>query len=102
METRGDELSIANIIGLLLCLGGITSHVLHKYLLFIKSSKLNPGDSMNTSVRTSVQRTVKNGVKHQKAPLLESESDSEDIDEKTADIIFDNLKHRDERRIHQS
>lgn len=37
VETKGDQLSAVNVVGLVLCLGGIACHVIHKYSVFRQS-----------------------------------------------------------------
>lgn len=108
IKVNGDVLSTPNIFGLVLCLGGISSHVLYKYILL--KTKIehpesydfgDPKNKFNDSSKRSVNGTnVVISYKNQKAPLLESESDSDEMDSKNAEILFDILKRRDENKVY--
>lgn len=126
VEMKGDQLSTLNILGLVLCLGGIVCHVSHKY------SMMKSGDSAPSSSPTKDQEDDglesggdtessfqfryrnKSGQKLlDQSPLLESDED-EDVElfqaggkgkahlkmdkESADDIIFDIVQRRDQRR----
>ncbi|KAJ1524880.1 hypothetical protein ONE63_009745 [Megalurothrips usitatus] len=95
VEWAGDRLSPINVIGLILCIGGISAHVAHKVLVSTKSS-------------SPVRSLPKSGAHGQgyemRAPLLAngpevaasfliSGSEEEDSDE-NSDILYV-LNHRD-------
>lgn len=106
IKIHNEILSTGNIVGLVLCLGGISSHVLYKYYLLKRKNdptEFDFGESKNKFNETSKKSTNGTNVvityKNQKAPLLESESDSDEMDSKSAEILFDILKRRDEVKI---
>lgn len=125
VELNGDRLSPINVVGLVLCMGGIISHVLHKYKSLIRNGKragiasaLNgeattPGDRSDDGEDCVVfdrqQQAVDTPVKWraaQNVPLLDeadglstdSDDDSSPKKQTSSDIIFDVLKRRDARR----
>jgi solute carrier family 35 protein C2 len=146
VEINNEQLSIYNLLGLILCLGGITSHVIHKYWLltdntperinsgnepeshydmnnqyssrYEKSKRINPASSHNNSsgngsLNDNKMSSSSNGTNvviayhagNQKAPLLnydDTETDdddgNDDMDSKSAEVLFDILKRRDETR----
>lgn len=125
VELNGDRLSAVNVIGLVLCMGGICSHVLHKYTTLVKNGKrAGIVNAMNGEASTSGDRSddgedcvvfdrqqqgVETPVKWragQNVPLLdEADEMSTDTDDESSpkkqtssDIIFDVLKRRDARR----
>lgn len=49
VELNGDRLSALNVVGLVMCLGGICSHVLHKYRMMQKTATANGGGIMQRS-----------------------------------------------------
>lgn len=135
VELNGEQLGFYNLIGLILCLGGITSHVIYKYWLLTDniperitaepechydmnnqySTKYNKNKrTSNSNVNTGlngnaseIKPSMNNGASvviayNQKEPLLnydgtESESNDE-MDSKSAEVLFDILKRRDETR----
>lgn len=106
IKIHNEILSTGNLVGLVLCLGGISSHVLYKYYLLKRKNdptEFDFGESKNKFNETSKKSTNGTNVvityKNQKAPLLESESDSDEMDSKSAEILFDILKRRDEVKI---
>lgn len=42
MELNGDQLSLTNVLGLVMCLGGICCHVVHKFWTYSDSSSSTP------------------------------------------------------------
>lgn len=134
VEINGEVLSFYNVIGLVLCLGGITSHVIYKYWMFTdnKPERVPSADSechqydMNNQYSTKFDKNkgtlrINGGVNevktsgtngtsvviaynsgNQKAPLLNYDSDSDgddnEMDSKSAEVLFDILKRRDETR----
>lgn len=132
VEINGEELSLYNLIGLILCLGGITAHVIYKYWTLtdnqpereshIKSecqydmknqySTKFDKPALNNGGPTEGKFTNTNGTNvvlaynagGQKAPLLNYDSESDDdaneneMDSRSAEILFDILKRRDETR----
>lgn len=112
IELDGDQLTSLNVLGLIMCLGGICCHVIHKYYVMTSSEyKENMKADVDTSV--SFEKST-NGVqqvnlskyrKDQSVPLLQADIlDSSDSDESGndnqngSDVIFDVLKRRDMRR----
>lgn len=49
VELNGDRLSVTNVVGLVICLGGICSHVLHKYQTMKRKVGAPPGDAQKPS-----------------------------------------------------
>jgi solute carrier family 35 protein C2 len=140
VEINNEQLSLYNLIGLVLCLGGITSHVIYKYWMMTDNTpeRLNSVDSneshydLNNQYSTKfdkrgngsgsgglangnvneIKSSTTNGTSvviaynagNQKAPLLNYDgSDTEDDDEnemdsKSAEVLFDILKRREETR----
>lgn len=135
VEIHGEVLSLYNLIGLILCLGGITGHVIYKYWMltdntpervnvesechydmnnqystkFDKTKRPMVGNGTLTDVKTSISNgtsvVIAYNSGNQKAPLLNYDSDSEndddednEMDSKSAEVLFDILKRRDETR----
>lgn len=120
VEINGDILSVYNIVGLMLCLGGIASHVINKYWLYSDNEKeavvepegvydmnspysgkiISNGETVPTNGTTVVIK-YNAGLKE---PLLNYDSDTDDkdddneIDNQSAEILFDILKRRDGTR----
>lgn len=121
---NGDELTLTNLLGLALCLGGICSHVIHKFITTRPNCKPISDDldytddgtsrtnalinnhSYNSSNANNNKQQIKlNYFSGQNLPLLEStddgahsDSDNSQLDNRTSDVIFDVLKRRDARR----
>lgn len=131
VEINGEVLSLYNLVGLILCLGGITGHVLYKYWMMTDNTpervevesechydmnnqystkfdvtKRPIGDERFNETKTSTNNGTSVVIAYnsgsQKVPLLDCESDSNDDDEemdsKSAEVLFDILKRRDETR----
>lgn len=136
VELNGEQLGFYNLIGLILCLGGITSHVIYKYWLltdniperitvepechydmnnqystkYNKNKRTSNNSNVNTGLNGNVSEmkpSINNGASvviayNQKEPLLnydDTESESNDeMDSKSAEVLFDILKRRDETR----
>ncbi|XP_070507377.1 solute carrier family 35 member C2 [Chironomus tepperi] len=136
VELNGEQLGFYNLIGLILCLGGITSHVIYKYWLltdniperiivepechydmnnqystkYDKNKRTSNNSNVNTGLNGNVNEmkpSMNNGASvviayNQKEPLLnydDTESESNDeMDSKSAEVLFDILKRRDETR----
>lgn len=112
VELNGDQLSLMNLLGLIMCLGGIVMHVRTKYVA-AKSSDLS---AMSTISALDKSHTVSysnsgngSGLKSTRAgqsiPLLDSDdladSDSDTLPphhQNASEVIFDVLKRRDNRR----
>lgn len=123
VEINGEVLSFYNLIGLMLCLGGIASHVIFKYWTYSN----NPHERFETEaeyqypsntydISENIPKQVEESDETKtmgkgsnvtlaynmglKAPLLDYETDSEenDMDSKSAEVLFDILKRRDETR----
>lgn len=138
VELNGEQLSLYNLIGLILCLGGITSHVIYKYWLLTdntperinvdpechydmnnqystkydkRTTNGNGSDNINGNIN-DLKTSTSNGTSvviaynagNQKAPLLnydDTDTDddgNDDMDSKSAEVLFDILKRRDETR----
>lgn len=135
VELSGEVLSLYNLIGLILCLGGITAHVIYKYWMLTDNTPEREQQAvseyqydMNNQYSTKFDKdnraaasnggpsegkfTNSNGTSvviaynagNQKAPLLNYDSDTDDdennddMDNKSAEILFDILTRRDEVR----
>lgn len=139
VEINNEQLSFYNLIGLILCLGGITSHVIYKYWMMTDNTpeRLNSVDSneshydLNNQYSTKfdkrgngssgslangnvneIKTSSSNGTNvviaynagNQKAPLLNydgsdtEEDDENEMDSKSAEVLFDILKRREETR----
>lgn len=116
-----DTFSLINVLGLVMCLGGISIHVAHKYSTLsggktVGASDVNITDNTsNGGAGTAVAVTYDKGQRDkavrlnfrsgQNVPLLnEALADTDSDDESpngtnnSNDIIFDVLKRRDTRR----
>lgn len=136
VEITGEKLSFYNLIGLILCLGGITSHVIYKFWALNDNSPERETNvrpefhyDMNNQYSTKFDKekrtTLNNGsgpndgkfasnngtsvviaynAGNQKAPLLnydtetDEDVDDNEMDSRSAEILFDILKRRDETR----
>lgn len=128
VELSNEVLSLNNIVGLILCLGGIVIHVCQKYwslgdnssVVQLESdnqfdigdqylSKLDTTDNSRTynDEPDGVKITSNNGtnvviaykIGSQKTPLLNYNSESDDdATETDSKVLFDILKRRDETR----
>jgi solute carrier family 35, member C2 len=135
VEYTGEVLSLYNLIGLILCLGGITSHVIYKYWTLTDNTpersqnvesechqydmnnqystkfdknkgtlRINGGlNEVKTSGTNGTSVVIAYNSGNQKAPLLNYDSDSDgdddnEMDSKSAEVLFDILKRRDETR----
>ncbi|XP_075159734.1 uncharacterized protein K02A2.6 isoform X1 [Haematobia irritans] len=119
---NGDQLTLINCLGLIVCLAGICCHIVHKYSSLTKNEEQNSSgddDSFDlhyneaTIMGSSTQQmddstnfAFNTTKKHSSltVPLLE-ETDSDDADgdgslnkENSSDVIFDILKRRDMQR----
>lgn len=89
-----------NILGLVMCLGGICCHLIHKYSLIIKNDVQTEEEEVIESFpRNNTNGTVKS--LGQRVPLLDSqllETDTDDDnsnEQNSSEVIFDVLKRRD-------
>lgn len=117
MEINGDQLTLLNVLGLILCLGGICCHVIHKYTMFTSHSsssveksdndrQLVPSGYEKTTIRNEHDAPIKlNYRSGQNVPLLNEDFDDSDSDDLLNDkkndsdvVLFDVLKRRDTRR----
>lgn len=136
VEINGEALSLYNLIGLVLCLGGITGHVIYKYWTLTgnapereviesechydmnnqystKFDKINRSSMVSGTLNEAKPSMNVNGTSvviaynagNQEEPLLnytDSDEDKDDVDDemdsKSAEILFDILKRRDETR----
>uniref|UniRef100_A0A1B0B8N5 Sugar phosphate transporter domain-containing protein n=1 Tax=Glossina palpalis gambiensis TaxID=67801 RepID=A0A1B0B8N5_9MUSC len=123
VELNGDQLTLINVLGLIVCLAGICCHLLHKYSMLTKIEDFQTYDETNemhfndNSINASNANVNAAGVNNestsssfsflnkqhssQMVPLLE-ETDSEDDGTdhngpkvNSSDVIFDILKRRD-------
>lgn len=119
---NGDQMSAINIFGLVICLGGISLHVIHKFYIGETSTHKQQMITENGSAVTTktyeqnmLMNSPSTGLKQNnirlnkyssshKTPLLD---DAEDIlhsdsdashGHNTSDVLFDVLKRRDLRR----
>uniref|UniRef100_A0A1I8P7A5 Sugar phosphate transporter domain-containing protein n=1 Tax=Stomoxys calcitrans TaxID=35570 RepID=A0A1I8P7A5_STOCA len=121
VEYNGDQLTLINSLGLVVCLAGICCHIVHKYSSLTKNEEINlsgDDDSFDlhyneASLSPPSQQTgdssnfAFNSTKNHSSltvPLLE-ETDTDDDDgdgspnkENSSDVIFDILKRRDMQR----
>lgn len=120
VELNGDEMSLINMLGLVMCLTGIAFHIVHKFAMnrtipnipIISDSGTKPASSehhlqvnfVNGSV--SNQNMKLNYFSNQHTPLLDStdeamhtdsEDDSQNNQQNASEVIFDVLKRRDFR-----
>lgn len=121
---NGDELTTTNLLGLTLCLGGICSHVIHKFATAKPTGKpvtddidcTGDGTGRNNSIISNHSYNSSNANNNkqqikldyfsgQNLPLLDSmddgaqsDSDNSQMGDRTSDVIFDVLKRRDARR----
>lgn len=126
VELNGDQMSALNILGLVMCMGGISFHVFHKFCinkpvnnnkipnisdttLMISSKPYEYHQSMsmdNSNGNVNKQNIRLDYFSAQKTPLLDTtddafHSDSDDTqnnDQNASEVIFDVLKRRDARR----
>lgn len=126
VQVGGDTLTMMNILGLIMCLGGICCHVSHKFSTYSfdrnegsvtydnkKRSKINFEQITSTNQQSGGQQSYHNSqlnrTSGQRIPLLDStdqigcNSDSDDDDsqngnQNSSEVIFDVLKRRDTRR----
>lgn len=124
VETKGDQLSFINIVGLIVCLAGIFCHVLNKYNVYarqndqqLRNSHLAAGDGNGESGGSASSNDFNVSYKAARGqgttPLLERSSlmDSEDDDDvslfdangkrkeqSSNDILYDIVQRRDQRR----
>ncbi|XP_036337740.1 solute carrier family 35 member C2 [Rhagoletis pomonella] len=124
VEINGDQLSLINVFGLIVCLAGICMHLLHKYLTFTKMETVNMDEddgelcfnetnispTTNCNNQSSGNAITSGNVltavlqkKHsaQTVPLLEqsdSDDSNNDNEQNASDVIFDVLKRRDMQR----
>lgn len=95
-----------NILGLVMCLGGICCHLIHKYSLIIKNDvQIEEEEVAETFSRNNIN-SANGQVKSlgQRVPLLDSqllETDTDDDnsnEQNSSEVIFDVLKRRDANR----
>jgi solute carrier family 35, member C2 len=134
VEINNEQLSLYNLIGLILCLGGITSHVIYKYWMmtdntperqhsmdtsdchydmnnqystkFDKQKRSGPANGNLNEIKTSTSNgtsvVIAYNAGNQKAPLLNyddsDDDDDNEMDSKSAEVLFDILKRREETR----
>lgn len=120
MELNGDLLSPLNVVGLVMCLAGISSHVVHKYRTLVNSGKraglaaamngdilADPSDDGEDCVVYDRNQADHQPVRvGQHIPLLDEagqvDSDSDDQNspakQTSSDVIFDVLNRRNARR----
>lgn len=113
IELDGDQLTPLNVLGLIMCLGGICCHVIHKYYMMTTSGEYKDNATLDVDTSVSFEKTMNGGQqvnlskyrKDQSVPLLQADMlNSSDSDESGndnqngSDVIFDVLKRRDMRR----
>ncbi|XP_031618621.1 solute carrier family 35 member C2 [Contarinia nasturtii] len=115
----GDQISTVNMFGLVMCLSGITCHIIHKFFTttIVKKSPLISVDGVaSKSCEQQLQvnyvngNVIKQNVKlnyysNQNTPLLDSDDnelsgsdDSQNTQQNASEVLFDILKRRDMRR----
>ncbi|CAG2058826.1 unnamed protein product [Timema podura] len=85
VEWTGDKISVVNLVGLLVCLGGIIVHVVKK---LINTNKDGRGDGTKTSFEM-------------KTPLMADEavfSSGDETDNNSSNVLFNILQRRDATR----
>uniref|UniRef100_A0A336KUE2 CSON015379 protein n=1 Tax=Culicoides sonorensis TaxID=179676 RepID=A0A336KUE2_CULSO len=102
VEFNHDQLTLINVFGLTLCLGGICCHVLNKYWNYVKIEDESGTVCYETYTRPTRQSDGEGCSSGGAAPLLESDnldfSDSDSQNEDTSNVIYDILKRRDPTR----
>lgn len=112
VEFNHDQLTLINILGLVLCLGGILCHIINKYWAYTieqderaQSVQFEPQrNKRSVNGNTDIQSNNIKAHHHisQKAPLLEDDAldftDSDDQNEETSNVIYDIKHRRDIRR----
>lgn len=106
VEINNDQMTGMNILGLVMCLGGICCHLIHKYSLIIKNDVQIEEDEVAESFPRNVVTSGNGTVKSlgQRVPLLDSQLLETDTDEEnsneqnSSEVIFDVLKRRDANR----
>lgn len=105
VSINSEILSGYNDVGLVLCLGGICLHVVHKYFIDDRGEMdVNEADNPNIQMTSSRLPTSwsssKNHGKLHKTPLLMSsdESNSDSEREDSNEILFDIVSRREDRR----
>lgn len=113
VEYDGDQMSIINMLGLVMCLGGIACHIVHKFALAKNVHTVAMNGSLPMTATSNQNQSdggtkTKHNVKldfqsSQRTPLLESSDEysdnaSDDLHQNESEVIFDVLKRRDFRR----
>lgn len=104
-------MSTINMLGLVMCLGGIACHIIHKFALTKNVQTISMNGSLpmtSTSNQNQLDTHLKQNVKlnfqsNQRTPLLDSSDEcsdniSDDVHQNESEVIFDVLKRRDYRR----
>lgn len=119
----GDQMSTVNMLGLVMCLSGITCHIVHKFstskiiqtIPIISDGGINPTSReqplqvnyTNYANGNVAKQTMKpKYYSNQHIPLLDSDDagntetddDSQDTQQNASEVIFDILKRRDVHR----
>ena len=90
VEWAGDSMSPVNVIGLILCVGGISAHVAHKLKTSMKnSSPVRSAPSCDESAHNYEMRAplLTNGAEVATAFLMSGSEEEEDSDE-NSDILY--------------
>lgn len=117
---NGDQMSTINMLGLVMCLGGIACHIIHKFSatktvqsipIISDGGPMAPASCEQQQLQVNyvngnvVKQNVKlNYFSNQNTPLLDSDAaDNSDSDnsrepQNDSEVIFDVLKRRDMRR----
>lgn len=119
VEVNGDQMSVINMLGLVMCLAGIACHIVHKFSTSKHIQNIpiisDGGMITPTSCEQQLQVNYVNGhvakqtmkqnyFSNQHTPLLDSEdeenSNSDDSQgaQNASEVIFDVLKRRDMHR----
>lgn len=120
VAVNGDKMSKINMLGLVMCLMGITCHLVHKFSTSKMISTIpmisDNGTTAPTSCEQQLQVNYVNGnftkqnmklnyFSNQNKPLLDSDDaehsesdDSQDAQQNASEVIFDILKRRDIHR----
>lgn len=120
VEYQGDQISVMNMLGLVMCLSGIACHVVHKFSVSRNMRKTQVISDGGINIATSCEQQLQvnyvngNGSKpgmklnyfsNQNTPLLDSDDalhsesdDSQENPQNASEVIFDILKRRDTHR----
>lgn len=105
VETKGDQMSFVNVIGLVLCLCGIICHVTNKYYVYLRSNPTTAGGEGPDEDQETGDIRMKSGggSSRQQQPLLdrgrEHLLESDDDDEESLFDMNGKLKSQNSHDI---